>query len=116
MNDMSYVSTTERVKTWMDGSVLHIDSDVPGAQVFMDREFLGAAAHLLLQHDRRLEKAVARIVRAGGGFGFARFAGACVAAVMPAPGGQCRPTGALIDPSAARATRRRNGRRRCGAG
>ncbi|HEX7558790.1 MAG TPA: enoyl-CoA hydratase [Usitatibacter sp.] len=29
MNDMSYVSTTERVKTWMDGSVLHIRFNNP---------------------------------------------------------------------------------------
>jgi enoyl-CoA hydratase len=29
MNDMSYVSTTERVKTWLDGSVLHIRFNNP---------------------------------------------------------------------------------------
>jgi enoyl-CoA hydratase len=29
MNDMSYVSTTERVKTWLDGQVLHIRFNNP---------------------------------------------------------------------------------------
>src|SRR5258708_20016217 len=29
MNDMSYVSGTERVKTWLDGSVLHIRFNNP---------------------------------------------------------------------------------------
>src|SRR5471032_1713383 len=29
MNDMSYVSTTERVKAWLDGSVLHIRFNNP---------------------------------------------------------------------------------------
>jgi enoyl-CoA hydratase len=29
MNDMSYVSTTERVKTWLDGSVLHVRFNNP---------------------------------------------------------------------------------------
>jgi enoyl-CoA hydratase len=47
MNDMSYVSTTERVKTWMDGSVLHIRFNNPAKHNALSVEMWEAVPPLL---------------------------------------------------------------------
>jgi enoyl-CoA hydratase/carnithine racemase len=47
MNDMSYSSTTERVKTWLDGHVLHIRFNNPGKHNALSMDMWEAVPPLL---------------------------------------------------------------------
>ena len=52
MNDMSYVSTTERVKTWLDGHVLHIRFNNPGKHNALSMDMWEAVPPLLAKAEK----------------------------------------------------------------
>ena len=52
MNDMSYVSTTERVKTWLDGAVLHIRFNNPEKHNALSVDMWEAVPPLLDKADK----------------------------------------------------------------
>jgi enoyl-CoA hydratase len=65
MNDMSYVSTTERVKTWADGPILHIRFNNPGKHNALSVDMWEALVPLL---DRaRKDDSIRAVVLSGEG-------------------------------------------------
>ena len=65
MNDMSYVSTTERVKAWLDGSVLHIRFNNPAKHNALSVDMWEAVPVLLAEAER--DEAVRLVVFSGEG-------------------------------------------------
>ena len=52
MNDMSYISTTERVKTWLDGSALHIRFNNPAKHNALSVDMWEAVPPLLYRAEK----------------------------------------------------------------
>src|SRR2546423_4821884 len=65
MNDMTYVSGTERVKTWLDGSVLHVRFNNPEKHNALSMDMWEAVPRLLDKAAR--DDAVRMVVLSGEG-------------------------------------------------
>ncbi len=73
MNDMSYISTTERVKTWVDGPVLHIRFNNPQKHNALSVDMWEAAPPLL---DRAAKDDNVRVIVLSGEGGKSFISGA----------------------------------------
>ena len=65
MNDMSYPSTTERVKTWVDGAVLHIRFNNPAKHNALSMDMWEAVPPLLQKAEK--DDAIRMVVFSGEG-------------------------------------------------